>query len=116
MTDAGRRKDGSRRCASLVMLTMLTATEAVEHSLVAQWTLHPKSAPTDAPDLSASRSAIDALNQEMLTAVAANWDLLHSPECAAQLGAARTDIERRLDGPYQQALSSATQYLLPAIV
>jgi len=92
-----------------IFTDQIGATEAIEYSLVAQWTLHPDSAPTQAPDLSASRSAIDALNQEMLTQVAADWDLLHSPECAAQLETARTDAGRRLDDLYQRALSLATQ-------
>ena len=64
-----------------------------------------------APDLSASRSTIDGLNQTMLTQIALNWDLLHSPACAGALDAASSDVvgARRLDNLYQQALSSATR-------
>jgi len=87
------------------------ATEAIEYSRFADWKLNPASAPADSPDLSASRSAIDSLNQTMLTQMSVNWDLLHSPQCAAQLDAARSGAiaGRQLDSLYQQALSTATQ-------
>ncbi|OBB83295.1 chorismate mutase [Mycobacterium colombiense] len=87
------------------------ATEAIEYSRFADWKLNPASAPADSPDLSASRSAIDAFNRTMLTQISANWNLLHSPECAAQRDAARSGVirARQLDGLYQKALSSATQ-------
>lgn len=87
------------------------ATEAIEYSRFADWKLNPASAPGDSPDLSASRAAIDAFNRTMLAQILANWSLLHSPECAAQLGAARSGVirDRRLDSLYQKALSSATQ-------
>jgi chorismate mutase len=88
----------------------INATEAVEYGRFAQWKLNPAAVP-GAPDLSASRSTIDGLNQTMLTAIAADWDLLHSPACAPQLEAARGEVvaARQLDGLYQQALASATQ-------
>lgn len=87
------------------------ATEAIEYSRFADWKLNPGDAPADSPDLAASRSAIDGLNQEMLTQISQNWDVLHAPACAAQLDAARTDVasSRRLDDLYQRALWSATQ-------
>ncbi len=89
----------------------INATEAVEYSRFADWKLNPASAPAAAPDLSASRSAIDALNQTMLTQIVANWDLLHSPACAVRLDEARNDViqARQLDSLYQQALSLATR-------
>ncbi|MGD1209105.1 chorismate mutase [Mycobacterium seoulense] len=89
----------------------ISATEGIEYSRFAQWKLDPGSAPTESADLSASRSAIDDLNQLMLSQVVAHWDLLHSPACAAQLDVARRGVVRgrRLDGLYQQALALATQ-------
>jgi len=89
----------------------INATEAIEYSRFAGWTLNPADAPTAPPDLSASRSTIDGLNQTMLSQIVANWDLLHSPACAPQLDAARGDVirDRQLDGLYQQALSLATR-------
>lgn len=89
----------------------INATEAIEYSRFASWKLNPASAPTDSPELSASRSAIDTINQTMLSQILANWSLLHSPDCAAQLDAARGDVvrNRQLDDLYRQALSSATQ-------
>jgi chorismate mutase len=89
----------------------INATEAIEYSRFAEWKLNPEGVPAGSPDLSASRSAIDALNQTMLTQIVANWDLLHSPACAVQLDAARSDVirARQLDGLYQQALSLATE-------
>ncbi|MCW2662309.1 MAG: chorismate mutase [Mycobacterium sp.] len=89
----------------------INATEAIEYSRFAGWKLNPADAPATAPDLSASRSTIDGLNQTMLTQIAADWDQLHSPACAPDLDAARSDVvrARQLDGLYQQALSLATQ-------
>jgi chorismate mutase len=87
------------------------ATEAIEYSRFADWKLKPSDAPATAPDLSASRSTIDALNQTMLSQMALNWDLLHSPACAGTLDAASKDAvgARRLDDLYQRALSLATR-------
>jgi len=88
----------------------INATEAIEYSRFADWKLNPSNVPAGSPDLSASRSAIDALNQTMLTQIVANWDLLHSSACALQLDAARSGVvsARQLDSLYQQALSLAT--------
>lgn len=89
----------------------INATEAIEYSRFADWKLNQASAPAAAPDLSSSRSAIDALNQTMLTQIVGNWDLLHSPACAARLDEARNDVTqaRQLDSLYQQALALATR-------
>ncbi|MCV7340473.1 chorismate mutase [Mycobacterium haemophilum DSM 44634] len=89
----------------------INATEAIEYSRFADWKFNPSGAPTASPELSASRSSIDAFNETMLTQMTLNWDLLHSPACAVQLDAARSDVvrDRQLDGLYQQALSLATQ-------
>jgi len=89
----------------------INATEAIEYSRFAEWKLNPEGVPAGSPDLSVSRSAIDALNQTMLTQVVANWDLLHSPACAVQLDFARSGVirARQLDSLYQQALLLASQ-------
>ena len=89
----------------------ISATEAIEYSRFADWKLDPASAPAGAPDLSSSRSAIDSLNQTMLTEISANWGLLRSPQCATQLDAARSGVMQahQFDNLYRQALSSATQ-------
>lgn len=89
----------------------INATEGIEYSRFADWKLDPAAAPTGAPDLSASRSAIDDLNHVMLSELVARWDLLHSPACPAQLDLARREVvgARRLDGLYQRALTLATQ-------
>ncbi len=88
----------------------IKATEAIEYSRFGDWKLNPDGVP-DAPDLSASRSAIDALNQTMLTQIVLNWDVLHAPACVGQLDDARNDVirTRQLDGLYQRALSLATR-------
>ncbi len=90
----------------------INATEAIEYSRFADWKLNPSDAPAASPDLSASRSTIDGLNQTMLTQIALDWDLLHSAACATQLDAARAEVigARQLDGLYQQALSLATRW------
>ncbi len=94
-----------------VFTDQIKATEDIEHTRFADWQLDPSDAPGAPPDLSASRSVIDGLNQTMLTELVYDWDLLHSPACAPQLDAARSDVigSRRLDNLYQRALSSATE-------
>jgi chorismate mutase len=89
----------------------ISATEGIEYSRFADWKLNPGAAPGESADLSASRSAIDELNQAMLAQVVVNWDLLHSPACPTQLDLARRGVirARRLDGLYQRALALATQ-------
>jgi chorismate mutase len=89
----------------------VNATEAIEYARFADWKLNPSDVQTAPPDLSASRSAIDGLNQTMLAEIVANWGLLHSPACAAALDAAKGDAvrARQLDGLYQQALALAIQ-------
>ncbi|MCV7031449.1 chorismate mutase [Mycobacterium sherrisii] len=93
----------------------IDATTGVEYRRFADWTLDPSTAPTEAPDLSASRSTIDGLNKTMLAQLAAHWDLLQSPACGAQLDAARADVVRtdQLDDLYQQALARATRSCCP---
>jgi chorismate mutase len=94
-----------------VFTDQINATEAIEYARFADWQVNPSDVPGTPPDLSASRSAIDGLNQTMLTQFAHDWDLLHSPACVPQLDAARSDViqSRQLDTLYQQALSSATE-------
>lgn len=94
----------------------IDATDAIEYTHFAQWKLDPASAPTAAPELSASRAAIDALNQRMVTEIAVHWEVLHSPACAGVLDDARNAVTsaRQLDTLYQQALSFATRSYCPA--
>ncbi|WP_082939783.1 chorismate mutase [Mycobacterium sp. 852014-50255_SCH5639931] len=89
----------------------IRATEGIEYGRFADWKLNPDAAPAESTDLSASRSAIDDLNQTMLNQVVANWDLLHSTACPAQLGLAASGAirARGLDTLYQRALALATQ-------
>lgn len=98
-----------------VFRDQINATEGIEYRRFADWKLDPSTAPAGSPDLAASRAAIDGLNQTMLNQIAANWDLLRSPQCAAALVAARGDVTqaRQLDGLYQQALVAATQSYCP---
>jgi chorismate mutase len=106
---AGERIDPAY--VTRVFADQINATEGIEYSRFADWKLNPSSAPAGSPDLSASRSTIDGLNQTMLTQIVAHWDLLHSPACAPQLDAARTAVIRahQLESLYQHALSLATQ-------
>ena len=86
------------------------ATEGIEYTRFGQWKLDPAAAPTTAPDLSASRTAIDGFNHQMVTEMALHWDSLRSPAC----GQLRDDAvhaviaDRQLDPLYQQALTFAT--------
>jgi chorismate mutase len=93
-----------------IFTDQIGATEAIEYTRFAQWKLDPGSAPSVAPDLSASRTIIDRLNAEMVEQVATHWPVLHSPDCIGMLDDARTAIaqSRMLDSLYQQALSFST--------
>jgi chorismate mutase len=94
-----------------VFTDQIDATEAVEYSRFAQWKLDPAGAPTVAPDLSASRSTIDALNRRMVGEIASQWDLLHSPSCRSEIDDANNAVTdaRRLDALYRQTLSFASR-------
>lgn len=94
-----------------VFRDQINATEAIEYSRFAQWKLNPDAVPTDSPDLSVSRSEINAWNHTMLTQLVTNWEVLHAPVCAAQLAIAKAGVvaARRLDSLYQQGIALATQ-------
>ena len=98
-----------------VFTDQIGASEAVQYSRFAQWKLDPAAAPTTAPDLSASRSAIDALNREMVAEIAAQWQLLASPDCATERDEAVAEVAgaRQLDALYRQALGFATRSYCP---
>ena len=89
----------------------LDATVGIEYQRLAQWTFDPAAAPADAPDLASSRDIIDALNREMVTLMAEEWGKLHSPQCPAELDAAKSSVatSRGLDPLYRQALDLATR-------
>jgi len=89
----------------------IDATVGVEYARFSEWKLDPTRAPATAPNLSDSRSAIDALNRTIVTEVAAQWNSLHSATCAGDLHAAEDAVvgARQLDALYRDALSSATR-------
>lgn len=86
------------------------ATEGVEYALFGRWKFDPATAPTAAPDLSESRSAIDGFNRAMVDEMATQWDVLRGPGCARARDAARAEVidARHLDPLYVQALDAAT--------
>lgn len=94
-----------------VFRDQIDATVAVEHGLFARWKLDPVTAPASAPDLAASRTAIDALNHTMVNEIADQWPILHSPSCPADLAGAVDGVAtaRNLDPLYRQALDYATR-------
>jgi chorismate mutase len=86
------------------------ATEGIQYVRFGQWKLDPAAAPTSAPDLSESRSAIDGFNRTMVSEMTDQWPVLRSPGCHAALDDARQSViaARGLDPLYQQALDFAT--------
>lgn len=94
-----------------IFRNQVDATEGVEYSLFGQWKFDAKAAPGTAPDLSASRTAIDGYNRAMVDEIARQWDSLHAGNCPAELGDAQAAIvsARQLDPLYQQALHAATR-------
>jgi chorismate mutase-like protein len=57
----------------------IDATKAIEYSRFAVRKLNPSGVPPAPPDLSASRSTIDGLNQMMLTQIVADWTCFTRP-------------------------------------
>jgi chorismate mutase len=94
-----------------VFRDQIDATTAIQYTRLAQWKFDPAVAPVDAPDLSASRSTIDGLNRTMVTEMADEWQVLHSPMCRADLDAAKVAVihARGLDPLYRQAVDFATR-------
>jgi chorismate mutase len=93
-----------------VFRDQIDATDSVEHSRFAQWKIDPGHAPTSAPELSASRDTIDALNRAMVGDIATLWAALHAPSCPTELRHALTAVtaSRHLDEVFQQTLAYAT--------
>jgi chorismate mutase len=94
-----------------IFTDQIAATEGVEYTLFGQWKFAPSTAPTTAPDLAESRSAIDGFNKTMVDEIALQWNSLHGPRCSTELRATTDAVAnaRRLDQLYRQALSSATR-------
>jgi len=94
-----------------VFTDQIHATEGIEYLRFSQWKFDPATAPTTAPDLSESRTAIDGFNRTMVAELAAQRGVLHGPGCDVAVDAARTQVttSRQLDPLYQQALVAATR-------
>jgi chorismate mutase len=93
-----------------VFQDQIHATEGIEYTRFGQWKLDPASAPSVAPELSASRTAIDGFNHAMVEEIALQWNTLRSPGCATELDAALQTVaqDRQFDPLYQRALTFAT--------
>ena len=89
----------------------INATEAIQYSRFAWWKLNPAAAPATAPDLSTSRTGIDALNHRMVAEIAEQLPVLRSADCSIELDAAKAAVNgaRALDPLYRQALDAATR-------
>ena len=111
VTTSAKEKGAEPGFVQTAFRNQIAATVAVEYGLFSEWKLDPPSAPQTAPDLSESRSAIDALNRTMVTEIAGQWDSLHSPGCLADLDAAKDAVvaARALDDLYQRGLTFATR-------
>lgn len=94
-----------------VFTDQINATEAIQYARFSGWKFDPASAPTSAPDLSASRARIDELNRRMVTEIAGAWPALAEPGCDSALQSAKDAVAQRqtLDVLYRQALDAATR-------
>jgi chorismate mutase len=92
-----------------VFRDQIDATDSLEHSRFAAWKINPGSAPNAAPDLAASRDAIDELNKAMVDDIADDWNTLQASTCRADLDHAKAAVAtmRHLDASYRQALDYA---------
>jgi chorismate mutase len=88
----------------------IRATEGIEYARFGQWKLDPGAVPTTAPDLSASRAAIDGYNRTMVGELALQQDTLRGPDCLISLDQARSAVgtARAFDPLYREALTLAT--------
>jgi chorismate mutase len=86
------------------------ATEGVEYTLFGQWKFDPAHAPTSAPELSQTRTAIDGFNRALVTEMVNQRVVLFSGSCGQVLDAARSAVaqDRALDPFYRHALDVAT--------
>jgi chorismate mutase len=93
-----------------IFADQINATEGIQFTRFGQWKLDPVAAPGTAPDLSASRAAIDGFNTTMVNEIALHRETLMSPACAAARDSAEQAViaSRALDPMYQQALKVAT--------
>jgi chorismate mutase len=93
-----------------IFTNQIHATEGVEYFRFGQWKLDPAHAPTSAPDLAETRTAIDGYNRAMVAEMAAQRSVLFGPACVAALDDARRSVAaaRALDPVYRQALEFAT--------
>lgn len=98
-----------------VFTDQINATEAIQYSRFAGWKFDPATAPVTAPDLSASRAAIDTLNHRMVDQIALQWPVLHSPDCVTDLADAKAVVTaaRGFDDLYRVALDVATRSYCP---
>jgi chorismate mutase len=99
------------RYVRAVFTDQIGATEGIQYTRFAQWKFDPPTAPTTAPDLSASRTAIDGFNEVMVDEIALQWNSLRGPSCQAEIREATDAVAaaRALEPLYRQALSSATR-------
>jgi chorismate mutase len=102
--------------ATQAFTNQINATEAIEYARFAGWKFDPASAPSTAPDLSASRAVIDGLNHQIVEQFSVQWPLLNSPGCRPALDAAKNVVvgERQFDDLYRTALDVATRSYCPA--
>ncbi len=93
-----------------VFRDQIDATVSLQYSLFGDWKVDPAAAPTTAPDLAATRTTIDGLNQTMVSEIARGRPELQAPTCRAELAASINDVavNRGLDPVYRRALEYAT--------
>lgn len=93
-----------------IFQNQIHATEGVEYTLFGQWKFDPAQAPTSAPDLAETRSAIDGFNRALVAEMASRRDVLLGPGCVAARDQARAAVSaaRTLDPLYRHALDVAT--------
>jgi chorismate mutase len=94
-----------------VFTDQIAANEGIQYTRFGQWKFDPGAAPTSAPDLAESRTQINGLNKVLVDEIALHWNSLHSQGCGKDLADATAAVvaARKLDGLYQQALTSATR-------
>ncbi|MFI5510379.1 chorismate mutase [Mycobacterium sp. NPDC051804] len=94
-----------------VFTDQIAANEGIQYTRFGQWKFDPGTAPASAPDLAESRTQINGLNKTLVDEIALHWNSLHSQGCAKDLADATGAVvaDRKLDGLYQHALTSATR-------
>ncbi|GAA3335511.1 chorismate mutase [Curtobacterium sp. AG1037] len=90
-----------------VLRDQIAASKLVQRGLFTRWTHEPWSAPTTAPDLTAVRTQITQIDDDLVDRLAAVAPIAAAPRCAHAVDAERHRVESGLDSLQRKGLHVA---------